>query len=111
MPVTASPAASTSAWWGCCSYSPRSSQESRLGRPSLPASWRQGPAPLSGSLAGSRRRWLLFRMLAIGGLLVLLLGAVAIASDVYQGTYSPTVHVRPAFESYLYPGAIAIFSA
>jgi hypothetical protein len=79
-----------------------------FGAPLVARELEQGTAPLSWSLVGSRRRWLLFRMLAMGGLLVVLLGAVAIASDVYQGTYSPTVDVHSSFEGYLYRGVIDI---
>jgi len=80
-----------------------------FGAPLVARELEQGTAPLSWSLAGSRRRWLLFRMLAMGGLLVVLLGAVAIASDVFFGTYSPTVDVHTSFENYLYRGVFVIF--
>jgi hypothetical protein len=80
-----------------------------FGAPLVARELEQGTAPLSWSLAGSRRRWLLFRMLAMGGLLVVLLGAVAISSDVYQGTMSPTVDVHASFATYTYRGAIDIF--
>jgi hypothetical protein len=80
-----------------------------FGAPLVARELEQGTAPLSWSLAGSRRRWLLFRMLAMGGLLVVLLGAVAIASDVFFGTYSPTVDIHTSFENYLYRGVFDIF--
>ncbi|HEX7498136.1 MAG TPA: hypothetical protein VF344_06715 [Candidatus Limnocylindrales bacterium] len=80
-----------------------------FGAPLVARELEQGTAPLSWSLAGSRRRWLLFRMLAMGGLLVVLLGAVAISSDVYQGTMSPTVDVHSSFATYTYRGVIDIF--
>ena len=80
-----------------------------FGAPLVARELEQGTAPLSWSLSGSRRRWLLFRILAMGGLLVVLLGAVAIASDVFFGTYSPTVDIHTSFENYLYRGVFDIF--
>jgi hypothetical protein len=80
-----------------------------FGAPLVARELEQGTAPLSWSLAGSRRRWLLIRMLAMAGLLVVLLGAVAIASDVYQGTLNPTVDVHASFETYSYRGVMEIF--
>lgn len=63
-----------------------------------------GTASLAWSLAGSRTRWLVQRLLPILGLLLLLLVILAVASWVLAAGMHPWLGGRPTFEHVLYQG-------
>jgi len=82
-----------------------------FGAPMVARELEQGTAPLSWSLSGSRRRWLLGKVLAGAVLLVPLMLVVGLAADVLQSAYSPGMNVYAAFENYLGRGVIDVFWA
>ena len=82
-----------------------------LGAPLVAREIEQGTAPLSWSLSGSRRRWLLGKILAGLLLIVPLMLALGLASDVLQGAMSPHLHTHAAFENYAGRGVIVVFWA
>jgi hypothetical protein len=82
-----------------------------FGAPMVARELEQGTAPLSWSLSGSRRRWLLGKVLAGAVLLVPLMLVMGLAADVLQSAYSPGLNVYAAFENYLGRGIIDVFWA
>jgi hypothetical protein len=82
-----------------------------LGAPLVAREIEQGTAPLSWALSGSRRRWLLGKVLAGVLVLVPLMLAVGLAANVLQGAQSPDVSPYASFENYLGRGVIDIFWA
>lgn len=82
-----------------------------LGAPLVAREIEQGTAPLSWALSGSRRRWLLGKVLAGVLLIVPLMLAVGLAANVLQGAQSPSVSPYASFENYLGRGVIDIFWA
>ena len=82
-----------------------------VGAPLVAREIEQGTAPLSWSLSGSRRRWLLGKVLAGILLLVPMMLAVGFAADILQGADSPGLNVHAAFESYASRCVIDVFWA
>jgi hypothetical protein len=82
-----------------------------LGAPLVAKEIEQGTAPLSWALCGSRRRWLLGKVLAGVLLLVPLMLAVGLAANVLEGARNPGLNVYAAFDNYLGRGVIDIFWA
>lgn len=81
------------------------------GAPVVARELEQGTAPLSWALSGSRRRWLLGKMLAGVVLIVPLMLAVGLAANVLQSALSPGMNVYAAFENYMSRGVIVVFWA
>jgi hypothetical protein len=75
-----------------------------LGAPLVAREVEQGTAPLSWSLIGSRRRWLLARVAAILALLVPLLLAFGVAGDLLEGASNPGVSPWATFDAYMVRG-------
>jgi hypothetical protein len=69
----------------------------------------QGTAPLSWALAGSRRRWLLGKLLAAIVLTVPLLLIAGLAADVLQGALVPGTDPHASFDNYLVRGVPVVF--
>jgi len=82
-----------------------------VGAPLVAREIEQGTAPLSWSLSGSRRRWLLGKVFAGILLLVPVMLAVGFAADVLQGADSPGLNTHAAFENYVSRGVIDVFWA
>ena len=80
-----------------------------FGAPLVAREIEQGTAPLSWSLSGSRRRWLLGKVLAGVVLLVPLMLAVGLAAEVLEGALDPGVDTHAAFQNYLGRGFIDVF--
>lgn len=80
-----------------------------FGAPLVAREIEQGTAPLSWALSGSRRRWLLGKVLAGVVLLVPLMLAVGLAADVLEGALDPGVDIHAAFQNYLSRGFIDVF--
>jgi hypothetical protein len=81
------------------------------GAPLVAREIEQGTAPLSWALSGSRRRWLLGKVLTGVLLIVPLMLAVGLVSDVLQGALSPHLHTHAAFENYAGRGVMVVFWA
>jgi hypothetical protein len=71
-----------------------------LGAPLVAREVEQGTAPLSWSLIGSRRRWLVARVAAVLALLVPLLLALGLAGDLLEGASNPGVSPWATFDVY-----------
>jgi hypothetical protein len=71
----------------------------------------QGTAPLSWALSGSRRRWLLGKVLAGVALIVPLTLTIGLAANVLQSALSPGIDVYAAFENFMGRGVIVVFWA
>jgi hypothetical protein len=82
-----------------------------IGAPLVAREIEQGTAPLSWALSGSRRRWLLGKVLAGILLLVPVMLTVGLAADVLQGADSPGLNTHAAFENYISRGVIDVFWA
>jgi hypothetical protein len=82
-----------------------------LGAPLVARELEQGTAPLSWSLSGSRRRWLLGKVLAGVVLLVPLMLAVGLAADVLESALDPGVNTHAVFQNYLGRGFVVVFWA
>jgi hypothetical protein len=82
-----------------------------FGAPLVARELEQGTAPLSWALSGSRRRWLLGKMLAGVVLLVPLMLALGLATNVLEGAKDPGLNPYAAFENYLGRGVIDVFWA
>jgi hypothetical protein len=81
------------------------------GAPIVARELEQGTAPLSWALSGSRRRWLLGKVLAGVALIVPLMLAVGLAADVLQGALSPGLNIYAAFENSMGRGVMDVFWA
>jgi hypothetical protein len=81
------------------------------GAPIVARELEQGTAPLSWALSGSRRRWLLGKLLGGVVLIVPLMLAVGLAADYLQGALSPGLNVYSAFENYMGRGVFDVFWA
>src|ERR1035437_8818825 len=82
-----------------------------LGAPLVAREIEQGTAPLSWALSGSRRRWLLGKVLAGVVLLVPLMLVVGLAAEVLEGALDPGVDTHAAFQNYLGRGSFDVFWA
>lgn len=82
-----------------------------FGAPLVAREIEQGTAPLSWALSGSRRRWLLGKVLAGVVLLLPLMLAVGLAAEVLEGALAPGVDTHAAFDNYLSRGFIVVFWA
>jgi hypothetical protein len=82
-----------------------------LGAPLVAREIEQGTAPLSWALSGSRRRWLLGKVLAGVLLLVPLMLAVGITADVLTAATHPGLDTHAAFEGFAGRGVIVVFWA
>jgi hypothetical protein len=82
-----------------------------LGAPLVAREIEQGTAPLSWALSGSRRRWLLGKVLAGVVLLAPLMLAVGLAANVLEGALNPGVNPYASFSNYLGRGVPDVFWA
>jgi ABC-type transport system involved in multi-copper enzyme maturation permease subunit len=82
-----------------------------VGAPLVAREIEQGTAPLSWGLSGSRRRWLLGKVLAGVLLLAPLMLAVGLAANVLEGALSPGLNPYASFSNYLGRGVIDVFWA
>jgi hypothetical protein len=82
-----------------------------VGAPLVAREIEQGTAPLSWALSGSRRRWLLGKVLAGVVLLAPLMLAVGLAANVLEGALSPGLNPYASFSNYLGRGVIDVFWA
>jgi ABC-type transport system involved in multi-copper enzyme maturation permease subunit len=82
-----------------------------FGAPLVARELEQGTAPLSWALSGSRRRWLLGKVLTGVLLIVPLMLAVGLAADALEGARDPGLNPYAAFENYLDRGVIVVFWA
>jgi hypothetical protein len=80
-----------------------------VGAPLVAREIEQGTAPLSWALSGSRRRWLLGKVLAGVLLLAPLMLAVGLAANVLEGALNPGLNPYNSFSNYLGRGVIDIF--
>jgi hypothetical protein len=80
-----------------------------LGAPLVAKELEEGTAPLSWALSGSRRRWLLGKLLAACVLLVPLMLAVGLATDVLHGAMVPGVDAHASFEDFSARGIMLVF--
>ena len=80
-----------------------------FGAPLVAKEIEQGTAPMSWALAGSRRRWLLGKMLGAGLLIVPLLLVVGLASDALQGAAIPGTDPHASFVNYSSRGVLVVF--
>jgi ABC-type transport system involved in multi-copper enzyme maturation permease subunit len=69
----------------------------------------QGTAPLSWALAGSRRRWLAGKLLAVVILIVPLLLIAGLAADVREGATNPGIDPHASFYYYADRGVFLVF--
>jgi hypothetical protein len=69
----------------------------------------QGTAPLSWALAGSRRRWLTGKLVAVVLLIVPLLLVAGLAADMRQGALLPGSDPHASFEYYADRGVFFVF--
>ncbi len=79
-----------------------------VGAPLVAKELEEGTAPLSWTLSGSRRRWLLGKVLASVVLIVPLLLAAGLAADVLQGALSPGTDAHASLESYADRGVMVV---
>ena len=82
-----------------------------VGAPLVAREIEQGTAPLSWALSGSRRRWLLGKVLAGVLLLAPLMLAVGLAANVLEGALNPGPDPYASFSNYLGRGVIDVFWA
>jgi hypothetical protein len=82
-----------------------------VGAPLVAREIEQGTAPLSWALSGSRRRWLLGKVLAGVVLIAPLMLAVGLAANVLEGALSPGLNPYASFSNYLGRGVIDVFWA
>ncbi len=82
-----------------------------VGAPLVAREIEQGTAPLSWALSGSRRRWLLGKVLAGVLLLAPLMLAVGLAANVLEGAMNPGVNPYASFSNYLGRGVPDVFWA
>ncbi|MGD0121122.1 MAG: ABC transporter permease subunit [Candidatus Limnocylindrales bacterium] len=82
-----------------------------VGAPLVAKEIEQGTAPLSWALSGSRRRWLLGKVLAGVLLLASLMLAVGLAANVLEGALNPGLNPYNSFSNYLGRGVIDVFWA
>jgi len=82
-----------------------------VGAPLVAREIEQGTAPLSWALSGSRRRWLLGKVLTGVLLLAPLMLAVGLAANVLEGALSPGLNPYASFSNYLGRGVIDVFWA
>ena len=82
-----------------------------VGAPLVAREIEQGTAPLSWALSGSRRRWLLGKVLAGVLLLASLMLAVGLAANVLEGALNPGLNPYNSFSNYLGRGGIDVFWA
>src|ERR1035437_6949802 len=82
-----------------------------LGAPLVAREIEQGTAPLSWALSGSRRRWLLGKVLAGVFLLAPLMLAVGLAANVLEGALNPGLNPYASFSNYLGRGVPDVFWA
>jgi hypothetical protein len=82
-----------------------------VGAPLVAREIEQGTAPLSWALSGSRRRWLLGKVLAGVLLLAPLMLAVGLAANVLEGALSPGLNPYASFSNYLGRGVPDVFWA
>jgi hypothetical protein len=82
-----------------------------VGAPLVAREIEQGTAPLSWALSGSRRRWLLGKVLAGVVLLAPLMLAVGLAANALEGALSPGLNPYASFSNYLSRGVIDVFWA
>jgi hypothetical protein len=80
-----------------------------LGAPLVAKEIEQGTAPLSWALSGSRRRWLLGKVLTGVLLLAPLMLAVGLAANVLEGALNPGLNPYASFSNYLGRGVIDVF--
>jgi hypothetical protein len=82
-----------------------------FGAPIVAREIETGTAPLSWALSGSRRRWLLGKVLAGVLLIVPLMLVVGLAADVFEGAQYPDLNVHASYVDYVSRGAIVVFWA
>jgi hypothetical protein len=82
-----------------------------FGAPLVAREIEQGTAPLSWALSGSRRRWLLGKVLAGVVLLAPLMLALGLAANVLEGALNPSLNPYASFSNYLGRGVIDVFWA
>ena len=82
-----------------------------VGAPLVAREIEGGTAPLSWALSGSRRRWLLGKVLAGVLLLAPLMIAVGLAANVLEGALNPGVNPYASFSNYLGRGVPDVFWA
>jgi len=82
-----------------------------VGAPLVAREIEQGTAPLSWALSGSRRRWLLGKVLAGVFLLAPLMLAVGLAANVLEGALNPGLNPYASFSNYLGRGVPDVFWA
>lgn len=82
-----------------------------VGAPLVAREIEQGTAPLSWALSGSRRRWLLGKVLAGVLLLAPLMLAVGLAANVLEGALNPGLNPYASFSNYLGRGVPDVFWA
>src|ERR1035437_6479094 len=82
-----------------------------LGAPLVAREIEQGTAPLSWALSGSRRRWLLGKVLAGVVLLVPLMLVVGLAAEVLEGALDPGVDTHAVYDDYMIRGFVPVFWA
>ncbi|HEX7491939.1 MAG TPA: ABC transporter permease [Candidatus Limnocylindrales bacterium] len=82
-----------------------------VGAPLVAKEIEQGTAPLSWALSGSRRRWLLGKVLAGVVLLAPLMLAVGLAANVLEGALNPSLNPYASFSNYLGRGIPDVFWA
>lgn len=82
-----------------------------VGAPLVAREIEQGTAPLSWALSGSRRRWLLGKVLAGVVLIAPLMLAVGLAANVLEGALNPGLDPYASFSNYLGRGVIDVFWA
>jgi hypothetical protein len=80
-----------------------------FGAPLVAREIEQGTAPLSWALSGSRRRWLLGKVLTGVLLLAPLMLAVGLAANVLEGALNPGLNPNASFSNYLGRGVIDVF--
>jgi hypothetical protein len=80
-----------------------------FGAPLVAKELEQGTAPLSWALSGSRRKWLLGKLLAAMLLIVPLLLVAGLAADVLQGALSRGVDPHASFEDFQGRGLMMVF--
>jgi ABC-type transport system involved in multi-copper enzyme maturation permease subunit len=80
-----------------------------FGAPLVAKEIEQGTAPLSWALAGSRRRWLVGKIVAAVVLIVPLLLIAGLALDVLQGASVPGTDPHASFENYSARGVFLVF--
>jgi hypothetical protein len=82
-----------------------------FGAPLVAREIEQGTAPLSWALAGSRRRWLLGKVLAGVVLLVPMMLVIGFAAEVLEGALDPGMDTHAIFQNYMGRGFIEVFWA